>query len=123
MGAGQAFFGCRTYQATSDGTNDRGDDAAFTATNGAAANTADDCTCSAANWRLGTFDFHRTQGFDGAHANRLHATRFVTGIGVTGQARLAASEQHRHRGKGSNQQNRLTHSINSKGQVTIKLRS
>jgi hypothetical protein len=73
----------------------------------------------AADRGLGAFDFHRTQGFDGAHAHGLHATRFVTGVGVTGQARLAAGQQHRHRGKGSNQQNRLTHSINSKGQVFI----
>jgi hypothetical protein len=123
LGAGQAFFGSRAQQPAGHCADDRCDDTAPAAADGTAANTADHCTRSAADRGLGTFDFHRPQGFDGAHANRLHATRFVTGIGVTGQARLAASEQHRHGGKGSNQQNRLTHSINSKGQVTIKLRS
>ena len=101
-------------QAASDRADDRGNDTAFTATDGAATHAADRCTSQAADWGLGTFDLHRTQGFDGAHTDGLHATRLVTGVGVTGQVRLATSEQHRHRGKGSNQQNRLTHSINSK---------
>ncbi|MCY1174461.1 hypothetical protein D9M73_146640 [compost metagenome] len=114
LGAGQAFFSGRTDQAASDCTDDRSNDTAFAATDGAAANAANHCACSAADRGFGAFDFHRTQCFDGTHANGLHPTRLVTGVGVTGQARLATSEQHRHRGKGSNQQNRLTHSINSK---------
>jgi hypothetical protein len=63
LGAGQAFFGSRAQQPAGHCADDRCDDTASAAADGTAANSADHCTRSAADRGLGTFDFHRPQGF------------------------------------------------------------